>query len=279
MKYCDLHNHSVYSDGSFTPKQLACYAKEKGIDALALTDHNTVDGLEDFIKACGEVSLNYIFGSELSTGYNGKEVHLLCLFINRENVHRVEEFTSSQLTAKHESNVILARKLKEAGYDISLEELKEKYGSNINRAHFAKELVIKGYMKATDEAFDTLLKSGDGYYYPPKRLDLIDGIELVRSWGCVPVIAHPLLSVTKEELEALLPLAAQKGLVGMEVYYPKFSEEDKNYLHSLCQKYNLIPSGGSDFHGNMKSQRDLNEARAPYSCYEQLCQAFEGINK
>ena len=136
----------------------------------------------------------------------------------------------------------------------------------------------KGYCKNTDEAFDTLLKSGDGYYNPPKRLDFFDGIELVRSWGCVPVMAHPLLSVTKKELEEILPIACKKGLCGIEVYYPKFDCEQRNYLHSLAQKYNLIASGGSDYHGNMKSQGDLGEANAPYSCYENLKKVYEIID-
>ena len=277
MKYCDLHNHSTFSDGSLTPDELVAYALEKELCALALTDHNTIGGLEAFSKACEKANINYIFGSELTTDYCGKEVHLLCLFITKENAHRVEEFTSAQLKRKEYSNQDLARNLQKGGYDISLEELKSKYGKNINRAHFAKELVVKGYLDNTSTAFNSLLKSGNGFYNPPERVQLLDGIELVLSWGCVPVIAHPLLSVTRNELEELLPRAEQRGLVGMEVYYPGFSCEDRNYLHSLCQKHNLIASGGSDYHGNMKSQGDLNEAKAPYSCYEELYKAYKNL--
>ncbi len=277
MKYCDLHNHSVCSDGSFTPAELVKYAKEKGISALALTDHNTVDGLEEFEKACVENDLEFVFGSELTTGYNDKEVHLLCLFITSKNAHWVKDFTDDQLKNKEISNIDLACNLKKGGYEVELLELKKKYGKNINRAHFARELVSKGYMESTDIAFDTVLKSGNGFYNPPKRLDLLDGIKLVKSWGCVPVIAHPLLSVTREELTELLPQAKKLGLVGMEVYYPKFNEEERNYLHVLCQKYDLVESGGSDFHGNMKSQGDLNDAKAPYSCYENLVEAYKLI--
>lgn len=277
MKYCDLHNHSTFSDGSFTPKELVDYACEKGLSAIALTDHNTVEGIDPFVSACESAGIDYIFGSELTTDYKGNEVHLLCLFITKENIHSVYDFTSAQILRKDESNVVLANKLRESGYNISLDTLKEKYGKNINRAHFAKELVLNGHFNDTAEAFDTVLKSGNGFYFPPKRVGLFEAIKLVRSWGCVPVIAHPLLSVTRNELEELLPVAKECGLVGMEVYYPKFTEEDKNYLHSLCQKYGIIPSGGSDYHGNMKSQGDLNEAKAPYSCYENLYKAWEKI--
>ena len=274
MKYCDLHNHSKCSDGSYTPTELALYAKEKGISALALTDHNTVEGLEEFKNACIENGLEYIFGSELTTDFCGKEVHLLCMFITEKNAHVIEDFTKEQLERKKQSNVDLEANLLKAGYDISLQALVQAHGENINRAHFANELVKKGYFPNTDEAFATVLDSSYGYYNPPKRLELLEGIKLVRSWGCVPVIAHPLLSITKEQLEAMLPKAKENGLVGMEVYYPKFSKDDKAYLHTLTEKFDLIESGGSDFHGTMKSQGDLNDAKAPYSCYENLKNAY-----
>lgn len=274
MKYCDLHNHSTYSDGSFTPVELVAYAKEKGVSALALTDHNTADGFEEFEKSAREAGIEFVFGNELSTGYHGKEIHLLALFITEKNKHVVQDFTKIQLENKRASNTGLEKNLKAAGYEISLEKLHERYGKNINRAHFARALVDKGYFNSTDEAFDTVLKSGNGFYIPPQRPDFFEAVELVRSWGCVPVMAHPLLSVTKEELEAILPIAAKKGLAGIEVYYPKFNEEQRNYLHSLCQKHGLIASGGSDFHGNMKSQGDLNDAHAPYECYENLLKEY-----
>lgn len=274
MKFCDLHNHSKRSDGSFTPTELVKYAKEKDVSALALTDHNTVEGLEEFEGACLENELEYIFGSELTTDYCGKEVHLLCMFITSKNAHVIKDFTEKQLESKKISNIDLEKNLKNAGYDISLDELTKKFGKNINRAHFARLLVEKGYLANTEEGFATILDASYGYYHPPKRLELLEAIKLVRSWGCVPVIAHPLLSVTRDELETLLPKAKENGLIGMEVYYPKFSDEEKNYLHSLTQKYDLVESGGSDFHGNMKSQGDLNEAKAPYSCYENLRNAY-----
>ena len=278
MKYCDLHNHSKSSDGSLTPTELVKYAKEKELGALALTDHNTVEGLEEFEKSCLENDLEYIFGSELTTDYNGKEVHLLCMFITSKNADVIEAFTNEQLERKKQSNIDLEKNLRNAGYDISLDALTKKYGKNINRAHFAHALVEKGYLATTEEAFDTLLHSSCGYYNPPQRLGLLDAIKLVKSWGCVPVIAHPLLSVTRDELEELLPKAKENGLVGIEVYYPKFSEEEKNYLHVLAKKHNLVESGGSDYHGNMKSQGDLNEAKAPYSCYENLKKAYLSLS-
>ena len=270
MEYCDLHNHSNCSDGSLTPGELAKYAKEKGLCAIALTDHNTVEGFFEFSRAAQEQNIEYAFGTELTTDYNGKEIHLIAMFIDEKNADVIGEFTAEQLERKKESNIDLEANLIKNGYNISLEELHEKYGKNINRAHFARMLVDKGYYETTDEAFATVLKSGNGFYHPPKRLDFFDGIELTKKWGCVSIMAHPLLSVTKEELEVMLPIAKEKGLVAMEVYYPKFSQEEQNYLHTLAQKYGLLLSGGSDYHGNMKSSGDLGEADVPYSCYKEL---------
>lgn len=277
MKYCDLHNHSVYSDGSFTPKELIDYAIEKGVSAIGLTDHNTVDGIDDFLGYARQKGIEAVFGSELSTSFGDKEIHLLALFVTEKNAHRVKEFTDIQLKEKEQSNVDLAKNLTNGGYEIDLDKLTKKYGKNINRAHFARELVNAGYTKTTDEAFYTLLKSGNGFYNPPKRVTFYEGVELVKSWGCVPVMAHPLLSATKEELEEMLEIATPLGLVGIEVYYPKFSDEERAYLLSLCKKHGLLPSGGSDYHGNMKSQGDLNEAKAPYECYEKLYAVYKNI--
>ena len=279
MKYCDLHNHSTVSDGSFTPGELVAYACEKGIGALALTDHNNMGGMDELLEWGKKMDLTVVVGSELTTDYHGKEIHLLALFINEKNRHMIQDFLNEQLENKKESNLILEKNLQAGGYNISLKELHEKYGVNLNRAHFARELVDKGYFETTDVAFSSVLKSGNGFYIPPQRLDFVEAIKLVREWGCVPVMAHPLLSVTREELEDVLPSAVESGLVGMEVYYPRFDTEMQNYLHSLCQKYNLIASGGSDFHGKMKSQGDLNEAKAPYECYERLLAAFERIQR
>lgn len=277
MKYCDLHNHSTNSDGSFTPSELVEYACEKGLCALALTDHNNIGGMDEFFTSARERGLNVVLGSELTTDYNGKEIHLLAMFIDEKNKHRVEDFLKKQLVNKRESNITLEKNLQAGGYEITLSEMHARYGENLNRAHFARALVDKGYFETTDEAFDTVLKNGNGFYIPPNRVGFVEAIELARTWGCVPVMAHPLLSVTRKELEDVLPLAAERGLVGMEVYYPKFDGEMLNYLHSLCEKYNLIASGGSDFHGKMKSQGDLNEAKAPYECYERLLEAYNKI--
>ena len=270
MKYCDLHNHTMYSDGSDTPYELCYLAKQKGIDAIAITDHNTVEGIFEFEKCAKELGLDYILGSELTTQNNGSEVHILAMFINENNAHSVNNFIENVRKIKRESNLKLAQRLTQDGYNISLTELEERFGKNINRAHFALVMIEKGIVSSTDEAFNGIFKEGNGYYTIAKRPDTLKTISDIVSWGCIPVLAHPLLNFTEGELEEFLPLAKKAGLVGMETYHSKFTAEQTKYLLKLCEKYDIIASGGSDYHGIIKKTVGLGSARAPYSCYENL---------
>ncbi len=269
MKYCDLHNHSVYSDGTYTPRQLLEYAKQKGLLALALTDHNCVDGAEELEKYAKEIGIEALVGSELTTEYKGKETHLLALFLNKEAREEMKEFFAERKRLKEESNERLAKALIEGGYQINFEGMKKKYKS-INRAHFSRALVEGGYVKDSNEAFGTILKEGNGFYVSSPRPMLLETIQWVRELGALPVLAHPLLSLDKSQVEELLPVAKAKGLVGIECYYGLFTKEQVEYLCSLADKYGLVKSGGSDFHGNMKEGVDLGYARVPYSAYEEL---------
>ncbi len=270
MKYCDLHNHTIYSDGSDTPYELCVLAKEKGISALAITDHNTIEGIFEFEKCAKEMGLDYILGSELTTQYNGGEVHIIAMFINENSAHCVSDFIEGIQKIKRESNLRLAKRLTQGGYKITLEELENRFGKNINRAHFALALIEMGVVASTDEAFCGILKEGNGYYIVAERPDALKTVSDIISWGCVPVLAHPLLNFTEIQLEEFLPLAKKAGLIGMEAYYSKFSSEQTNYLLGLCEKYNIIPSGGSDYHGKIKKTVGLGSASVPYSCYERL---------
>lgn len=270
MKYCDLHNHTMYSDGSDTPQKLCALAKEKGIDALAITDHNTINGIFEFEKCAKEIGLDYILGSELTTQHNGKEVHIIAMFINENNAHGVVNFIENVQKIKRESNVRLAKMLTQDGYNFSLSELENRFGKNINRAHFAKVMIEMGIVSSIEEAFDGILKEGNGYYSVAKRPDTLKTISDIVSWGCIPVLAHPLLSFDEKALEEFLPQAKKAGLVSMEAYYSKFSKEQTEYLLALCAKHDLIPSGGSDYHGDIKKTVILGSANAPYSCYERL---------
>lgn len=270
MKYCDLHNHTSYSDGSDSPYELCTLAKEKEISALAITDHNTVEGIFEFEKCAKEADLEYVLASELTTQYNGIELHLICMFINENNVHRVNDFCMDFRQRKDEINRKMAEALSKDVCEISYDDMKKRFGTNINRSHFAKILIEKGLVETTDIAFDTILKEGNGYYFVTKRPDVLETIKQVNSWGCVSVLAHPLLNFTKEQLEEFMPYAKEAGLIGMEAYYSKYTSDQVQYLLDLCEKYQIIASGGSDYHGEIKKSVCMGSANAPYSCYENL---------
>lgn len=270
MKYCDLHNHSIFSDGSNTPTELIEIAKDKGLSAIALTDHNTIAGLKDFYEASQNQPINVILGSELTCEYKGKEIHMLCMFIDLNRTQGIEKFIKSIRAIKRERNIELASKLSADGYEIDFFELEKRFGSNINRAHFAKVLVEKGKVESVDIAFNTILVEGGKYYQGSARPCALNTISDIVSWGCVPVMAHPLLSLDKKLLEEFLPLARQRGLVAIEVYYPKFDASEIKYLKDLASKNDLLLSGGSDYHGSIKQGIEMGMASVPYSCYEHL---------
>ena len=270
MKYCDLHNHSKYSDGSDTPMELCTLAKKKGIDALALTDHNTVEGIFEFEKCAKEVGIEYVLATELTTQYNGIELHLLCMFINENNVHKVSDFCMDFRKRKDEINQKMAEALSKDICEISYDDMKKRFGTNINRSHFAKILIEKGIVESNEIAFDTILKEGSGYSFATDRPNVLEAIKKVNSWGCVPVLAHPLLNFTKEQLEEFMPHAKEVGLIGMEAYYSKYTSDQVKYLLELCEKYQILPSGGSDYHGEIKKSVGMGSANVPYSCFETL---------
>jgi predicted metal-dependent phosphoesterase TrpH len=171
---------------------------------------------------------------------------------------------------KDKINRKMAEALSKDICEISYDDMVKRFGKNINRSHFAKILIEKGLVESTDIAFDTILKEGNGYYFVTDRPNVLEAIEKVNSWGCVPVLAHPLLNFTKEQLEEFMPHAKKAGLVGLEAYYSKYTKEQVDYLLSICEKYQVIPSGGSDYHGEIKKSVGMGSANVPYSSYEAL---------
>ena len=249
---CDLHTHTCHSDGSYTPTELAREASEKNL-IVALTDHNTVTGLSEFLNEAERLGITAIGGTELSTVYGGKEFHLLGLFIDPEHYDEVEELCTDYHKLKEKSNINLVDKLCEAGYQIDYSEIKKRnVKGSVNRAHIAAELVKQGYVSSINEAFDRLLDEKNGLYVPPKRLDLIEGVAFVRKIGAVPVLAHPLKEIDACELRAMLPELIDAGLVGIETMHSSYSDEKISVSKEIASEFSLLESGGSDFHGSIK---------------------------
>lgn len=249
---CDLHLHSVNSDGSLTPAEIISEAAGLGL-AVALTDHNTTTGLSEFMSEAEKQGVTAAAGIELSTVCRGHELHLLGLFIAPCHYALLEKTTEKFHSLKEASNIELVERLNKAGYIIDYSSVKRRNPhGNVNRAHVAEELLEKGYVSSVREAFDTLLKEGMGFYIPPERLKLTDAIKLLRDIKAVPVIAHPLHDISEKELRAILPEAIEAGLLGIEVLHSSYDEEKIAAANRIADEFGLHKSGGSDFHGSVK---------------------------
>ena len=271
---CDLHTHSVFSDGTYTPEELVAEAKRLGL-IIALTDHNTAAGLPSFMDAAGKLGVTAVPGVEFSTEYNGKELHLLGLFVLPEHYAAVERMVKEQHVLKEISNMELVERLNQAGYLIEYAKVKRRNpNGNANRAHVAAELLEQGYVTSVREAFDTILRDDGGFYVPPSRLQLLEVIGELRRIGALPVLAHPLQELTEEELRELLPKAIEAGLEGMETMHASYTPETICLAETIAAEFGLLTSGGSDFHGAVKPDITLGAGKGqlciPTEKYEAL---------
>lgn len=258
MKIVDLHVHSNKSDGSFSPSELVNYAIEKGLSAFALTDHDTTDGLDEAIEAAKGKDIEVIPGIEFSTEYEGKDIHIVGLYIDYKGEifqKHIHAFADSRI----ERNRKMCQNLQTAGIDISYEKLLTAFpDSVITRAHYAKYLLNIGAVKSMPEAFDKYLGDHTRYFVPREKVTPMQAVQLILDAGGIPVLAHPTLyHMSDRRLELLLYRLKEVGLVAMECIYSTYSPAEERQMKALAQKYNLLPSGGSDFHGTTKPKLDL----------------------
>lgn len=252
-EYCDLHTHSHYSDGSDSPAEVIRKAKKMGLCAIALTDHNTVAGLPEFMESARERHIQAIPGVEISAGYQGKELHIVGLFLPMNRLDEIQPFLDSILRRKEESNRRLVENLARAGYPIDYGFLLESHPTgNINRAGIATAMLKKGYISSRDEAFQGILHPEKGIYQPPEQICVFDAIGFLAAFGAVSVLAHPFLKLSEPELREFLPVAMQYGLSAMETMYSTFSPAQTTLAREIARAYGLKESGGSDFHGTVK---------------------------
>ena len=276
MEYkCDLHCHSNFSDGTFSPAELVKLAEKQGLSALALTDHNTAGGLKDFMEAGKNSKVITVPGCEFSTEWNKKEIHIVGLFFKEEYWTEIEDFVEMMHIAKRNSNERLIANLNKAGYLVSSEEAAALTdGDDFNRAHIARVLMAKGYVSSVAEAFGGLLKEGNGFYTPAKRITSIAAIRFIKVYGATAIMAHPLLNLTYKEMLDFLPEAKMAGLDAIETRYTEFDEEMTHNAIRLAENFELKQSGGSDFHGKTKPGIDLGTGRGnlsvPFKFYEDM---------
>ena len=273
---CDLHSHSTFSDGTLTPTELVRLAERQGLSALALTDHNTSMGLKEFMEAGKNSEVITVPGCEFTTEWNGKEIHIVGLFFKEEYWKEIEDFLELFHMAKINSNLNLIKNLNDAGYEMTVEEVASLCEGTFNRSHVARVLAEKGYVSSIGEAFDTLLKEGNGFYNPAKRMGPAAVINFIKVYGAAAIMAHPFLSLSLEELERFLPEMKEAGLDAIETRYSEFDENTTRIAIDLAERYGLGQSGGSDFHGLTKPDISLGTGKGdlvvPFEFYEKMRQ-------
>ena len=261
MRAIDLHTHSNNSDGTFSVKELIDRAHEKGLAAIALTDHDTVDGVDEAIEyaASKHPDLEVIPGVELSTEGEGREVHIVGLYIDNHDKEFVEGL-SAFIDSRTTRNKKMCKKLsEEAGIPISYEALTEEFPYTvITRAHFAKFMVDRGYVNSRAEVFDRYIGDHCPYYVGREKITPEDAIKSILKAKGVPVFAHPILCrFGDDRLDEFVGRLKSAGLVGIEAVYSTYERRDETQIKELAKKYDLLVSGGSDFHGANKPDIDL----------------------
>lgn len=256
MKRIDLHLHSTFSDGTCSPTEIVQLAQKANLSAIALTDHDTTDGLDEFMSAGKKYGVETIPGIEISAQYDHEEVHIVGLFIDYTNPNLQNTIYGIQ-NHRIDRNGMMIEKLQSLGFSVTMDDLETvAQGEIITRAHFAKLLLQKGYVSSLSEAFDLYLSQGKPGYIQRKTLSPKETIQLIEKAGGIAVMAHPTLyNLTKECLETLIQELISYGLKGIEAEYVLYSEEEEAYIKSFADQYHLLYSGGSDFHGENK--RDI----------------------
>lgn len=277
---CDLHTHSTFSDGTDTPTALVALARERGLSAIALTDHNTVAGLPEFLEAAKGTSVRAIPGTEFSTDYRGTELHILGLFLKPEDFGVITERLEDYHRRKEQSNRCLVEKLNAAGYAIDYDRIKNSTPEGqVNRALIAAELTRLGYTESIQAAFKQLLSPKCGYYVPPTRPCPFETIRYIKSLGAVAVLAHPFLNLNEADLREFLKEAVPCGLDAMETLYSTYDEETTAAAKQVADDFGLLHSGGSDYHGGNKPHIQMGIGQGNLAIPQELITAMEERRK
>lgn len=253
----DLHVHSDQSDGTLTPTELARALRSVGMSKVALTDHDTVAGVEEFLHAARTCGMDAVSGIEFSVRYDG-ELHILGYRFDYRDA-RIAQYMRKLAAERVERAHAFIEKLNALSIDIRFEELKEfAKGAVVGRPHIACVLVKKGYAKSIEQAFKIYLDTGGLAFCPRKRISSEQAIGLIRDTGGVAVLAHPGL-IDHANYGELLPRLVGEGLQGIEAYYPEHTDQDTAYFCEMARGYGLIVTSGSDYHGERRTGIQLGQ--------------------
>ncbi|MFV9510073.1 PHP domain-containing protein [Tepidibacillus sp. LV47] len=244
----DLHTHSTVSDGLNPPSENIKLAKEAGLIALGITDHDSVAGIDEAIQMANIMGIEAIPGIEISTVEQGQDVHVLGYFIQYKDQRFLKQLKELE-KFRDRRNAMMIEKLNELGIDIKMEEVLAKIrreDANVGRPHIAEVLIDKGIVQTMEEAFDLYLGKNGQAYVNPIRISPEEGVDIIKEAGGVPILAHPGIYDNDEMVVRLI----RYGIKGIEVYHPDHSEEDEKKYQQMADQYGILATAGSDFHGS-----------------------------
>ena len=258
MDRIDMHVHTTASDGTLSPRDVTSLAAMLGLKAIAITDHDTMAGIPEAGEAGALLGVTIVPGIEISADYQGREVHVLGYFLDPE-AEKLKDYVNWARQQRQERNRKIAEKLRKKGYDVDIDALEaELPGVPIGRPHIARKLMELGAVDSVQEAFRRYLDRGRSCYVPRTYIPMAQAISLIRDCGGAAVLAHPLqYGFTRAELDKFVGAAAAAKCSGLEILYPGYTQTDQSRLYDLAEKYLLLPTGGSDFHGENKPKIQL----------------------
>jgi predicted metal-dependent phosphoesterase TrpH len=266
MGRLDLHIHTTASDGVLTPAEVVRVAVDKGLEAIAITDHDTTAGIDAALEAAQASRLEVIPGIELSTEEGLREVHILGYYIDHGD-EGLQARLAVLRRARRDRAWKMVKKLEGLGLPVSWEQVEEiaDQTSAFGRPHIAQALLERGYVGSVNEAFDRYIGLRGPAYVARYKLTPEEAIQMVAHAKGLPVLAHPWRQ------EEIVPRLSALGLVGLEVYYPSYSEDERELLAALAEKHDLVATGGSDFHGyRVDASLSLGEVPVPFESLERL---------
>ena len=262
-KYVDLHVHSNVSDGTKSPREVVKHASDMGVAVMALTDHDTVAGIDEAVAAAEEYGVCLVPGIEISAGYRNRDVHILGYFVDKGS-REFLDILEKAWEKREERNIKIVEKFRRFDISLDIEAIKKISGSSvITRAHFARWLVENGYCRSNSEVFEKYLGNDGPCYVPRDYMTRETAVKAILKAGGIPVLAHPMLyGLNSNEVDMLVGEMKEMGLKGIETYYSSNMGMDEQIVKGLADKYGLIMTGGSDYHGDNKPGLEIGTGRS-----------------
>jgi predicted metal-dependent phosphoesterase TrpH len=260
MKFADLHLHTNFSDGTFTPEELVLHAQKAGLACIAVTDHDSVEAGARAAAACAAVNMEFIPGTELTAEQDDTELHVLGYFLDTNNEKLLAEIAKFQIVRQNRIHQMVAC-INEMGVPLRAESVFALANcKSPGRPHVARAMVKEGLVRNLDEAFERFLKKGRPAWVPKSKISALDAIELVHQAGGLAIMAHPGLNRT----DNIIPGLVDAGLDGIECFHTKHSTAMSERYLEIADKYHLLVTGGSDCHGFSKGKPLIGTVRLPY---------------